>query len=420
MSTSIDFQKQSRNALYVGVGGLAVAAFGLFSGLQSGDARPVIGWLIGGTFWLSILIGMLMLTLISYIFDAGWLTILRRQLEHGLAAFKWVGLFFLPLALVILIAPHAHGLPWIWMNPENLIPGGHTVGHDPLYIAKQGYLNVPFFLIRGIVYFAIWIGLAHILRKHSIQMDTDRDPKHTHTAYKWSCVGTPLAAFAFTFFAFDWLKSLEYHWFSTMYGVWFFAACIRAALSMLVIIAIFQSTRSLKGLYKDGHSYLIGCLILAFTIFWAYISFCQYFLQYNANIPEEIFWYSMREVTNVGGVLVKNSWWWVSMALVFMHFVFPFLYLLRYKNKFGNWLLFIAVWILSVHLIDLYWNILPQKLYDAEHEYSVRPFIPHFSEIAAIIGLGGICIWAYLKSAMTTQLVPFADPRIVEAVNCHE
>ena len=158
--------------------------------------------------------------------------------------------------------------------------------------------------------------------------------------------------------------------------------------------------------------------MLAFTVFWAYISFSQYFLIYNANIPEETFWYNMREMNFDG---TKNSWWWVSMGLIFMHFFFPFLYLLWYKNKFSSRLRFIAIWILVFHFLDLYWNIVPQKLATDSHGgYTVRQFGISWIDITMFLGVGAVVIWAFLKSAAKERPIPIRDPRIEESINCHE
>ena len=213
---------------------------------------------------------------------------------------------------------------------------------------------------------------------------------------------------------------LEYHWFSTMYGVWFFAASMRAALSATVLALFYMATREdgLKGIIKPVHFYLIGCIMLAFTVFWAYISFSQYFLIYNANIPEETFWYNMREMNSDGS---KNSWWWVSMGLIFFHFFVPFLYLLWYKNKFSLRLRFIAIWILVFHLLDLYWNIVPQKLATDSHGgYTVRQFGISWIDVTMFLGVGAVVIWAFLKSAARERPIPIRDPRIEESINCHE
>ena len=349
--------------------GLGIGLIGLFTGLSSGTKEPFIGWLWGCAFWLSIAIGMLMLIMIFRVFNSQWTPVVRRQLEHGLAAFPWLALCFAPLLLIALFGGDNSGILWSWINPDNIAYAPHhlqgeedlTVADDVLHQKKSGYLNLYFFSFRLILYFGIFCGLSHWLRKVSFTQDKDGDPNWTHLGMKISAAGIPAAALALTFGAFDLFMSLEYQWFSTMYGVWFFASAIRAALAVTIIGCLYLSTKgSLKGIYNQAHQYDLACLSLAFTVFWAYISFSQYFLIYSANIPEETFWYTIREINPNTGE--RSGWFWVSMGLIFGHFFFPFLYLLFYRNKIvGPRLLFIVIWILVFHLLDLYWNIIPGR-----------------------------------------------------------
>jgi hypothetical protein len=216
--------------------------------------------------------------------------------------------------------------------------------------------------------------------------------------------------------------SISYHWFSTMYGVWFFSASMRAGLAIVVIACFILAAKGpLKRLYNRAHRYNLGCLCFAFTVFWAYISFSQYFLIYNANIPEETFWYNIRELNANWS---PNSWWFVSLfGLVLCYFLVPFFYLLFYNNKVTSGrLLFICCWILFFHLIDLYFNILPtQKPYDGNVVgYKVQEFIPTIFDLASLVGIGGICVWAFLRSLKKTEIIPIHDPRIEESINYHE
>ena len=408
-------------SLLVGVVFLAISISGLIAGLGSGDSRPFLGYLIGAAFWLSLLIGALILVMLSYLFDGGWMVILRRQLEHALGGFKWMLIVFLPLLLCAWFANSSDGVPWLWMNAGNIVTGGEVVGHDPLYNAKAAYLNLTAFSIRFAIYFAVWIGLSELLRRKSYAMDVTGDVRNWNTAYYWSTAGALITALCLTFAAIDWFKSLEYHWFSTMYGVWFFAACIRAATAALIVGAAIAAARGgLRGIYGGRHSYLLGCMLLAFTVFWTYISFSQYFLQYSANIPEEVYWYNIREFKYIDGQAVKNSWWYVSMFLVFAHFLAPFLWLLWNKNKYGWRIVAGALWILTFHILDLYWNILPQKLFDVELGYTVRQFSISIWDVTTFIGVGAVCVWAYLASAARHRPIPIRDPRIMESVSGHE
>ena len=406
----ISNSKVASIALLVGSVTSSIALFGLYQGVQNQEVRPLMSWLIGIGFWLSIAIGMLFLTQIWYVFHARWPTILRRQCEHFFAVFPVIFILFIPL-LAITYTDQS-GLLWKWLDGTNALPGHGTVGEDPIFTWKQPYLNHGFFIFRAVGIFATFVLVAGLLRKWSFNTDKTGDIANTHKARRLSSVGLFVCAGAATIGSIDWFKSLEYHWFSTMYGVWFFAASMRAALSALLIISVISASKgSLKGILKQAHRYDIACMMLAFTIFWAYISFSQYFLIYNANIPEETFWYNIRE---------KNGWWPVSMLLIFGHFLTPFIVLLWYKTKVVVWRsVVVSAWILVFHVVDLFWNIIPGKI-PSDNGYSVRPFTISLFDFMAIIGIGGFCIWAYCRSMRKTEPIPIRDPNILKSIDYAE
>jgi hypothetical protein len=404
--------------LAVGLAGLAVSAIGV---AVSGAQAAATSYLVGISYWTAIAIGMLMLVMIHHIFDAGWSTVIRRQYEHGLAAFKWLFILFLPLlATPFINVGEFHGdIIWPWMNPDHLMHG-HAVKDDILYQKKEAFLSVPMFVGATLVFFAIWIGLAAILRRNSFSQDRDGDVKWTTSSRKWSAAGIPLGALSLTFAAIYWMKSLEYHWFSTMYGVWFFANCVRGALAFGVLIMVWLTARGdYRGVLNKNHWHCIGTLGHAFVIFWAYVTFSQYFLIWNANVPEETFWYNLREIHADG---TPSQWKWVGLLILFGHFFVPFLWLLSFRRKStAAGLLPINIWIAAIILVDLCYNILP-ALKD-EHGNPL-PFLSlNLVWVAAsVIGVGGVCVWAYLRSLASSgaKLIPIRDPRIQESLTFHE
>ena len=395
-------------ALGIGLAGIDLTVAGFFVA----DPRSVaFSWLLAVGYWTFIALGMLMMIMIHHMFDASWGVVILRQFEHGLAAFKWLLLLFLPLlALSAYLKP---GLVWLWMNPQLALAGTHeTVGEDILFIKKSGYLNVGFFTLRLVIYFAVWIGLAWLMRRNSFRQDADGDPKWTLSNRFWSGVGLPLGGLTITFAAIDWFKSLEYHWFSTIYGVYFFATGVRGALACGVLIMLWLHRRGdYRGILNNNHLHSIGQLMLTFTVFWAYIAFSQYFLIWNANVPEETFYFNLRE---------HGDWYWVGMALLFLYFVFPFCFLLSYRYKLEHGRAkFIAWWILVMLFVDVAFNSLP-ALRDTDG--FPRPFFSSalLWQFTALVGVGGICVWAYLRSFATTKLIPIRDPRIAECLTHHE
>jgi hypothetical protein len=399
-------------ALVIGLVGTALTAIGLF---VSGASPVAMSWLVGVTFWTAIAIGMLMMCLIHHIFDASWSVVIRRQWEHGLSAFKWLALLFVPL---VVASYFDRDVVWSWFDLSHELHGGHTVGHDPLYLKKSGFLSPGMFVGMTVLFFVIWIWLSARLRKASFTQDSDGDVRWTYKNRVTAAMGLPLGALTLTFAAIYWVKSLEYHWFSTMYGVWFFANCVRGALCVGVIMMVWLWNRGdYRGILNTNHLHSIGQLMLAFVVFWAYVTFSQYFLIWNANVPEETFWYNLREVNHDGST---NQWWYVGLLILFGHFVVPFCLLLSYRFKVTKHIIRrIAYWILAIILVDICYNILP-ALKDSHGDS-----LPFFSlnllwVLTSVVGVGGICVWSYLRSFPTTKLIPIRDPRIVESLTHHE
>jgi hypothetical protein len=407
------------SGLPLGLGflGLAATAVGLFVG--DNLKGVAFGYLVGLVFWIGIALGMLFLVMIHHIFDASWSTVLRRQFEHGLSALGPLFLLFLPLAATAYFYP---ALVWKWLDPAfdlAKVGGIGTVGEDILWAKKSGMLNPNFFLGATVGSFLAWIWLAARLRKASFTQDTDGDLKWTYHNRVTAAFGLLLTALTMTLCIVLWVKSLDYHFFSTMYGVWYFAGCARAALSMGVIIMCWLYARGdYKGILNNNHMHSIGMLMFAFTVFWAYVTFSQYFLIWNANVPEETFWYSLREIDLSTGM--DNQWKWVGLFLLFGHFFAPFLTLIHYKVKLSKtWMPRIAVFIALVFLVDLIYNVMPSKKTALGDAY---PFlsIDLLWIATSVLGIGGICVWSYLRSFPKAKLIPIRDPRISESLTHHE
>jgi hypothetical protein len=399
-------------ALVIGLVGIALTVLGIF---VSGAQRVAYSWLVGVTFWSAMAIGMLMMILIHHIFDASWSVVIRRQWEHGLASFKWLLILFLPL---LIASAMNRGLIWPWMDLSHQLHGGETVGEDPLYLKKSGLLNFNVFVISTIVFFALWIWLSARLRKASFTQDLDGNPGWTLKNRFTAGMGLPIGALTLTGAAIFWVKSLEYHWFSTMYGVWFFANCLRGALCFGVIIMIWLQNRGdYRGILNTNHLHSIGQLMLAFTVFWAYVTFAQYFLIWNANVPEETFWYNIRELNQDG---TTNQWWYVGLVLLFGHFVLPFCWLLSYRYKVTPHIIRrISIFILVTIFVDICYNVMP-AIKDVHGDPEPFFSLSLIWVITSVIGVGGVCVWSYLKSFPTAKLIPIRDPRIEECLTHHE
>jgi len=275
------------------------------------------------------------------------------------------------------------------------------VRSDPLLAGKSAYLNIPFFIIRLVAYFAIWIFLGRYLYRLSLRQDMEHQDSLLRRAVKASAPGMILFAVTITFFSFDLLMSLDAHWYSTIYGAYVFAGSFLSFLCFITLYIIFLRK---KGILADTvtleHFRDLGKLIFAFLIFWGYMAFSQYLLIWYGNIPEETVWFLHRW---------DGNWKIISLILVFGHFVIPFFVLFPMEIKKNMpVMMFMTTWILVMHWIDIYWLVMPTL-----HSHGI-----HFSwmDFTTLIGIGGIFIWRFLRLMYTKPLVPVNDPRLESSI----
>ena len=223
---------------------------------------------------------------------------------------------------------------------------------DPVIVAKQGYLNRPFFILRTAGYFSVWIGLALVFRRRSLGQDSGAVGEGLGSLRQLSAPGMILLALTATFAAFDWIMSLDPHWYSNIYGVYFWAGSISSSLSVITLLALWARTRpGMERVITVEHLQDLGKLHLGFVCFWAYIAFSQYLLIWYANIPEETAWFVQRS---------RGGWGEVSIALACGHFLVPFLVLLPRRAKRSPLVLgCVSIWLFAFHALDLNWQILP-------------------------------------------------------------
>jgi hypothetical protein len=275
----------------------------------------------------------------------------------------------------------------------------------PLTHKKRPYLNAPFFLIRWIAYFALWGWLARYMWKSSIRQDQTGEPALSVRMEKVSAPGLVLFALSVTFASFDLLMSLDPHWFSTIFGVYYFSGGMMATFATLIILTmLLQRTGLLKTSINNEHRHDLGKFLFAFVFFWGYIAFSQYMLIWYGNIPEETAWFVRRGAATHD----PNPWSGVLILLLFGHLLVPFAGLLsRHVKRRPGVLLFWAIWLLIMHWIDIWWIVMPQ--FDKS---SLTFGIP---EIASMVGIGGLMIAAAARLAGDRPLIPIRDPRLSEA-----
>lgn len=349
----------------------------------------LFSYLTAFTFGLSIALGGLFFVLIQHLTRAGWSVTVRRLAEHISGTLRWYWVLVLPLVFFGI-----HTL-FHWSHAE-------AVSSDPILQSKAAYLNVPFFLIRTAIFFGGWVLLSHYFLKDSVAQDTDGNKSRTLRMQKVATVGAMFYAVSETFFAFDWMMSLSAHWFSTVYGLYYFACQVVAVLSVLVLLVLYiHSTGKLTKEVNVEHMHDLGKLLFGFNVFWAYIAFSQWMLIWYANLGEETPFYHLR---------IQGSWKTMGYTLIFAHFVIPFLLLLSRNMKRSPLMLGIgATIILASNYLDLYWLIMPNF-----HTKTVVFTMGDASTLLLIVGVFG---YGLLKSISTTSLYPLKDPRLQESLH---
>ncbi|HSI63375.1 MAG TPA: hypothetical protein VLE43_09655 [Candidatus Saccharimonadia bacterium] len=430
----LDLAKISKlNGVLLMVGGIGALIslgylFGLFN--TKDEAGHVIvnrqgefaySWLFAFFFFFTITCGGIFWTMLQHLSNSGWSVAVRRFFENLGGNVKWMAILALPFLLI----PGVRDSLWEWYvvhteaahhaheagttTKEALHHMAESDHHLHILVGKYGYLNIPFFYFRAVFYFAFLIGLIGILRKWSIQQDSDGDFKHTFRSRALCAFPLLLFALTVTFSAVDWVMSMDYTWFSTMWGVYIFAGGAWAAMATSILALTYvKSNGYLQKIVTHEHYHLMGKLLFAFTVFWAYIAFSQFFLIWYANITEETRFFLLR---NTGG------WWYLSNTLVWGHFVATFVLLLsahrKKKTTAMNW---VCVWVLLMHLVDWYWLVIPERapsLTKGEFLWSPGAWM---GDIVALVTIGGLVGWAYLRRLAKASLYPCRDPRLLESV----
>ncbi len=389
-----------RLARIAGVLGLVGVVGAALFGFLAGWDVFFRSYLLNYAYVLSLALGGLFFVLLQHVVRAGWSVSIRRVAELVAAALPPLTLLFLPLLI-----PVVAGMPGVyeWTDQE-------LVQADPLLKSKSAYLNVPFFIIRCAAYFGIWSLLAWFCLWQSTEQDETGAAKHTQRLERLSAPGLLLLAVTITFFAIDALMSLNPHWYSTIWGVYYFSGSVVGFLALFVLLlAGLQRAGRLTHAVTSEHYHDLGKLAFGFVVFWAYIAFSQYLLIWYANIPEEIVWYRPRQ---------GDTWWIaISLLLLFGHFVAPLLALMsRGAKRRSGFLVAAAVWLLAMHWLDLYYVVAPRP-WQSGHASSGGPL--HATDLLLLLGLGGLFVAIVVWPMGRRALLAKRDPRLPEAL-AHE
>ncbi|HEX6811444.1 MAG TPA: quinol:cytochrome C oxidoreductase [Planctomycetota bacterium] len=396
-------------SVQMGLLGVGVVLLGAAWG--TGGEHFYFSYLVGYMGVLGICLGALFFVMIQHITRAGWSPTVRRIAENTMWALPLMLLLFVPI-FVGIDKLYAH---WVHANPNDLVLEG-----------KSGWLNKNFFLVRVVAYFGIWIGLAWFFRSNSIKQDETGDPAISLKLSRRAAPGLLLFALSTTFAAFDWIMSMDPHWFSTIFGVTYFAGAAMASLAFTILFAKWLGRRGyLKNAITVEHYHDLGKLMFVYMVFWTYTNFSQYMLQWYANMPEETHWFLVRTV---------NGWGAIGTILIVGHFFIPFAFLMsRHVKRHGMALSAGAIFLLVIHCIDMQFLILPNASHGQEEGQAAKELLAgsagfseqlgdylhhvHWTDFGCFLGILSLVAGLTLMNMRKANLVPIRDPRLSESLH---
>lgn len=373
--------QMGRRGLLFGGAALALAIVGALLDAQQFFRSYLIGWV----FWAGIALGSMAILMIHHVAGGAWGAVIRRPLESSVRTLPLLAVLFLPIFLGV------HQL-YEWSHHD-------VVAHDPVLAAKSPYLNVTFFRIRAVAYFAIWILVAHFLGRWSLEQDRDPESGAGRRLQFLSQGGLLLYGLTVSFAAVDWLMSLEPHWFSTVYGLLVMGGQGLAAFAFAIPITAALARGPAEKVIGPSQLRDLGSFLLAFVMIWAYLSLSQLLVVWSANIPEEITWYLHR---STGG------WRAIGYSLIVFHFAVPFIVLLsRDVKQRAPVLARVAIGIIFMRFVEILWLVAPS--------WERHGFALHWLDVVAPVGIGGIWLWYFVRQLASHPVLPIGDPALPTA-----
>ncbi len=373
------------------IGGIALI-LALFGAVRSPELFYP-SYLMSFMLILGLALGSLGLVMLQHLTSGHWGIIIRRPLESATRTLPLVAAFFLPIAFI--------GMKYLygaWLDPEK-------VKKEPLSDFQRGYLTHNGYLTRAVIYFAIWLLLMFIFNRLSRQQDADREDRALRRRLNMLAgPGIIVYVFAMSFAAIDWVMSLSPHWASTIYGFLFVVGQLISSMALMIaVVVLLARAEPLAGILQKRHLHDLGKLLLAFVMLWAYFDFSQLLIIWSGNQPEEISFYRTR---------LYGEWGVVAVIILVFHFFVPFFLLLSQDVKRNAKLLpKIAVWLIFMRLVDLFWMTRP--------EFTSRA-VPTWLDIVLPLALGGLWLGFFAFNLKQLPLLPVGDPKLEEAIEHHE
>jgi hypothetical protein len=347
---------------------------------------------------LGLALGSLGLVMLQHLTAGHWGIIIRRPLESATRTLPLLVVAFLPIAFFGMRYLYSgHGDEKGWLNAP-------ASGKGALSAFQKSYLTHSGYLIRAVIYFAVWLALMFIFNVWSKQQDINRTDRALRQRFKiLAGPGIILYVFAMSFAAIDWVMSISPHWASTIYGFIFVGAQLISSMSfMIAVVVLLAGTEPLAGILQPRHLHDLGKLLLAFVMLWAYFDFSQLLIVWSGNQPEEISFYRTR---------LYGEWGVVAVIVVVFHFFVPFFLLLSQDLKRRAQIISkIAVWLILMRLVDLFWMTRPEFTSSA---------VPSWLDLVLPIALGGLWLGFFAFNLKQCPLLPLGDPKLEEAIAQH-
>ncbi|MGQ0733766.1 MAG: hypothetical protein ACT4QD_08935 [Acidobacteriota bacterium] len=357
---------------------------------MAGQARFFQAYLVAYTFWMGLVLGSMALLMVQHLSGGAWGVVIRRPLEAATRLMPIMAVLFIPILLGM------HDL-YHWTHDE-------VMATDPVVQAKAPYLNTTFFIIRQVIYFAIWILIASLLTKWSVEQDRTGDPALVGRLSKLSGAGLVVYSLTVTFAMVDWTMSVNPHWFSTMWGPLYMVGQGLSAMSFaIVILIVLSQVPPLSRVVTSAHLHDLGKLLFAFLMLWAYLTFSQYLIIWSANTAEEVPHYLIRW---------DGGYQYVTIFMVLLHFALPYALLLsRDIKRDSKRLRIVATWILTARVVDYYWHVAP--------EFNTAGLSVGLLDVALPIAIGGVVLALYAVNLTAHSLLPVNDPGLAKALTHH-
>jgi|TARA_B110000259_G_scaffold118375_1_gene134685 hypothetical protein len=350
--------------------------------------RPWAALYVAALFFMMLSLGTLAFYAIQRASQAGWSPILFRVME-GITAYLFPGTLII-LIILILSSMHLNHL-FVWMDPE-------VVEHDEIIQAKSGYLNSPFLIARAIFYILGWNLYRYYSRKFSLAQDKSNDISNHVKNFKISAGFLAFFIVTESMMSWDWIMSVDPHWFSTLFGWYVFASMFVSGITTIALVTIYLKSKGYLEKVNDNHIHDLGKFMFGVSIFWAYLWFSQFMLIWYANIPEEVTYF----ITRIEDYNVP------FFGMIALNLIFPFLLLMNSDYKRVNWFIVMTgIIILIGHYIDVFNMIMPATVGD-------QWFIG-IPEISGILFFSGLFIYVVFNSLSKVPLEPSGDPLIKES-----